>query len=128
MAHILLIDDNEMIRETVNDMLASAGHGVEEAFDGIDGIEKFEQGHGKYDVVISDIFMPGEDGIGTIRRIRHDDPDVGIIAISGGGQAGSAQDVLRMTIALGADYTLAKPFSRTQLLSTVTKATIKHHK
>ncbi|HEX4112986.1 MAG TPA: response regulator [Stellaceae bacterium] len=126
MAHILLIDDNEMVRETVNDMLASAGHGVEEASDGLAGLEKFAPG--KYDVVISDIFMPGEDGIGTIRKIRREDSVVGIIAISGGGGGDSAEDVLRITVKLGADCTLAKPFSRAQLLAAVASASDKHHK
>jgi CheY-like chemotaxis protein len=125
-AHILLIDDNDMVRETVNDMLESAGHGVDEAADGLAGLEKFEPG--KYDVVISDIFMPGEDGIGTIRKIRREDSDVAIIAISGGGQSAGAEDVLRMTIKLGADCTLAKPFSRTQLLAALASAAGMHHK
>jgi DNA-binding response OmpR family regulator len=126
MAHILLIDDNAMVRETVNDMLASAGHGVEEASDGLSGLKKFAPG--KYDVVISDIFMPGEDGIGTIRKIRREDSDVSIIAISGGGGGETADDVLRVTAKLGADCTLAKPFSRAQLLAAIDRAVGKHHK
>jgi CheY-like chemotaxis protein len=125
-AHILLIDDNDMVRETVNDMLASAGHGVEEASDGLAGLEKFAPG--KFDVVISDVFMPGEDGIGTIRKIRREDSDVGIVAISGGGYGDSAEDVLLKTSQQGADCTLAKPFSRTQLLAAVDRAAGKHRK
>ena len=124
MANILLIDDNELVRENLSEILADAGHGVEEAPDGAVGIEKGVRG--KFDVVISDIFMPGEDGIGAIRKIRGENPDIGIIAISGGGQAGGAADVLRMSAELGADFTLSKPISRTVLLATVAEATRKH--
>lgn len=126
MAHILLIDDNAMVRETINEMLASAGHGVDEAPDGSAGLRKFAAG--KYDVVISDVFMPGEDGIVTIRKIRREDSDVGIVAISGGGYRDSAEDVLRVTVDVGADCTLAKPFSRKQLLAAVDEAAGRHHK
>jgi CheY-like chemotaxis protein len=119
MADILLVDDDEAIRVLVNEMLTSAGHGVEEAADGMSALEKFA--HRAFDIVIADIFMPGEDGIGTIRAIRDQDPFVGIVAISGGSHA-AGYDVLRISVELGADFGLPKPFSNAQLLATVTNA------
>jgi two-component system response regulator MprA len=120
MAHILVIDDNPAVLDTVCDMLATAGHAAEGALDGIAGLEKFQRA--KFDVVISDIFMPREDGIGTIRKIRRTDPSVGIIAISGGAVIGTADEALRMSAELGADFTLLKPITRPVLLETVMKA------
>jgi CheY-like chemotaxis protein len=119
MAKILLIDDDETVRHSIHDMLTSAGHGVEEAVDGVSGIEKFARD--TFDIVISDIFMPGEDGIGTIRKIRDQDPFVGIVAISEDYPSGR-YDVLRMSVDLGADFGLAKPVSTARLLDTVANA------
>lgn len=120
MAHILVIDDNPAVLDLVCDMLASAGHAAEGALNGIAGFDKFQRG--TFDVVISDIFMPQEDGLGTIRRIRRKDPSVGIIAISGGALISTADEALRMSAELGADFTLAKPITRPVLLETVVKA------
>ncbi len=63
----------------------------------------------------------GEDGITTIRKIRDQDPFVGIVAITGGAKLGSC-DVLRISMELGADLGLLKPISRTRLLATVAEA------
>jgi CheY-like chemotaxis protein len=120
MAHILVIDDNPAVLDTLCDMLATAGHAAEGALDGIAGLQKFQRG--KFDVVISDIFMPREDGIGTILKIRRTDPRVGIIAMSGGALVGTADQALRMSAELGADFTLPKPITRPVLLETVIKA------
>jgi DNA-binding response OmpR family regulator len=120
MAHILVIDDNPAVLDALCDMLATAGHAAEGALDGIAGFEKFRRG--KFDVVISDIFMPREDGIGTIRKIRRADSRVGIIAMSGGAHVATADQVLRITTELGADFTLPKPVTRPVLLATVFKA------
>jgi CheY-like chemotaxis protein len=119
MAHILLIDDDPTVREALSRMLTAVGHGVAEAEDGEAGIAKFAAG--MYDVVIADIFMPGEDGIGTIRRIRDQDPFLGIVAISEG-RACAQYDVLRISVELGADFGLPKPVSTARLLATVAKA------
>lgn len=119
MAHILVIDDNPHVIDVICDMLATAGHAAEGALDGASGLQKFAAA--EFDVVISDIFMPHEDGIGTIRKIRRQNIAVGIIAISGGGQIGDANEVLRMSAALGADFTLCKPISRPVLLETVSR-------
>lgn len=120
MAHILLIDDNKDVLDTLGGALGDAGHEVEGALSGKSALVKFQSG--KFDVVISDIFMPDEDGIGTIRYIRTHDPRIGIIAISGGGHTGDPTSVLRMSAELGADFTLAKPIRVDTLLDTVARA------
>ena len=119
MANILLIDDDPDIRDALGDLLSADGHGVETASDGEAALEKFA---GRaFDVVIADIFMPGEDGIGTIRKIRDQDPFVGIVAISGGNKS-AGYDVLRMSVELGADFGLPKPIPGAALLAAVSDA------
>lgn len=118
MANVLLIDDDPAVRDVLGDMLTAAGHRVAPA-DGVTAMDEFESN--PFDIVIADIFMPGEDGITTIRKIRDQDPFVGIVAITGGAKLGS-YDVLRISMELGADLGLLKPISRTRLLATVAEA------
>lgn len=92
MANVLVIDDDPTVRDVLGDMLTMAGYCVAAA-DGITAMDEFERK--PFDVVIADIFMPGEDGITTIRRIRDQDPFVGIVAITGGAKCGT-YDVLRI--------------------------------
>ena len=118
MPRILVIDDDHMLRLTVKTMLESDGHVVTLAVDGEDGIRKF--GESAFDLVICDVFMPNVDGMETIRRIRHMSSGTPIISMAGiasGAGAGHDPDFLRMTAALGATKTIAKPFGRDQLLS-----------
>ncbi|HXE17857.1 MAG TPA: response regulator [Stellaceae bacterium] len=77
------------------------------------GLEKFAGC--AFDVVIADIFMPGEDGIGAIPKIRDQDPFVGIVAISGGGCAARLDRTWR-------PFRRGKPIPRARLLAVVTDA------
>ncbi len=119
MAEILLIDDEPAIRDLLAEILTSAGHGVEQAADGVAALEKFAER--PFDIVIADIFMPGEDGIATIRKIRDQDPFVGIVAITGGARR-EGYDVLRISVELGADFGVAKPIATARLLAVVAEA------
>ncbi len=66
------------------------------------------------DLVITDIFMPGQDGIVTLRRIRKEFPGVRVIAVSGGDATGRI-DLRRDAELLGAARTLRKPFAPAEL-------------
>ncbi len=77
MARILVIDDQEPIRRIVRRALEQAGHDVLDASDGEMGMEILAR-HSA-DVVITDIFMPGQDGIVTLREIRKRFPTVKVI-------------------------------------------------
>ena len=70
------------------------------------------------DLVITDIVMPEEEGIGMIWNIRRDFADAPIIAVSGGNR-GYGEDYLRMAVRLGVNATLAKPFGHRDLLQAV---------
>ncbi|MCH8036471.1 MAG: response regulator [Proteobacteria bacterium] len=116
MARILIIDDEDELRSMLRRMLEQAGHEVTEAVNGAEGIELYERD--RPDLIITDIIMPEKEGVETIIALRRADPDLPIIAISGGGRL-EATDFLTMARKLGARRTLAKPFRRDQLLEAV---------
>ena len=110
---IVVIDDDELVRETVVSILHSAGHQAVPASDGVEGLNLLRQGG--FDAVVTDIMMPRKEGIETIIEIRREQPDMKIMAISGG-SPGSA-DFLQWAEKLGAHSVLSKPFSVQQFLS-----------
>ncbi len=116
MARILIIDDEDELRSMLRQMLEQAGHEITEAVNGAEGIQLYEQD--THDLIITDIIMPEKEGVETIIALRRADPDLPIIAISGGGRL-EATDFLTMTKKLGARRTLSKPFRRDQLLEAV---------
>jgi CheY-like chemotaxis protein len=116
MARIVVIDDQVEMRQVVRRMLETAGHEVLDASDGEIGLRLLERT--AVDVVITDIFMPGQDGIVTVRRIRKEFPQVKIIVMSGGAMGG-ALDLLRDAALLGQAKELKKPFTLPELLATV---------
>ncbi|MBW2709831.1 MAG: response regulator [Deltaproteobacteria bacterium] len=113
---ILVIDDDETIRELLRAILEREGYRVLEASDGDKGIKQFRET--PTDLVITDIIMPGKEGIETIRDLRREFPDVKIIAISGGGRIGP-DAYLEMAKVLGALRTFSKPFDQKSLLKAV---------
>lgn len=116
MPDILVVDDEEMIRESLANLFQREGYTVEVAVNGLDALKKFEASHPR--VVVMDIVMPEKEGVETIRELRAKSPDVRIIAISGGGRRGNVQ-FLDVAKKLGADAALAKPFSRAQITGLV---------
>lgn len=118
MSDILLIDDEELVRVSLGAVLASAGHRVALAGDGEDGLRLYEAG--RFDLVVTDIVMPGREGIETIRALRRGGRPVKILAISGGARAGSGF-YLTAARALGADDALLKPFTPAELRSAVAR-------
>jgi CheY-like chemotaxis protein len=116
MALILVIDDEEFVRDMLQQMLEAEGHSVVEAPNGAAGLRLLRE-H-KPALVITDILMPEKEGIETIRELRKVAPHVKIIAISGGGRM-SRIDLLAVAQSFGAAGTLAKPFERRELIDTV---------
>ncbi len=112
---VLVIDDDPQMRATVRRMLTSSGHAVIEASDGCEGLAAF-QSHAP-DVVITDIMMPGKEGLETIIELRATG-HAKILAISGSWAGGDA-DFLQMAKKLGADLVLQKPFRAAELQEAV---------
>lgn len=118
MAHILLIDDDDDVRTMLRLILVHCGHTVIEARNGREGLALFP--HAAADLVITDIVMPEGEGLEVLMALRHHQPQVKIMAISGGGRV-SAADYLHMAKAMGAAKVLAKPFSAEVLMTAVTE-------
>jgi|ERR1041384_3559409 DNA-binding NtrC family response regulator len=116
MARILVIDDQEAIRRVVRRALEQDGHEVFDASDGEIGMEILESQ--SFEVVITDIFMPGQDGIVTLRQIRQRFPAVKVIVISGGDSTG-IMDLRQDAEMLGAVKSLQKPFNAREIMDVV---------
>ena len=116
MPRILLVDDDELLRGALHQILVRAGYDVDDASNGKVAVRAYRRQ--PCDVVIMDIVMPDEEGLGTISELRRMDPNVKIIAISGGG-LGKAGDYLGIAQMLGAMRTLAKPFLPEALLAMI---------
>ena len=113
---ILIIDDDDLVRQTLRRVLESVGFQVVEAADGRQGTLLYRSD--PVDLVITDLLMPVKEGFETIRELRQINADAKIIAISGGGRAGGA-DFLEMAKKLGADRVIAKPFRPAELVDAV---------
>jgi CheY-like chemotaxis protein len=113
---ILVIDDEDLIREVVKEMLETEGYVVSTAANGREGLELYRKE--LPDLIITDIFMPEMEGLETIRELQRDAAEVKIVAISGGGEKGMLS-FLSYAKRFGALRTLEKPFSREELLTTV---------
>ena len=118
MAHILVVDDEELVRGVIRTALRRAGHRVAEAANGAEALALFRRE--RFDLAIIDLIMPEKEGIETIQQIRKDGRGVKIIAASGGGAA--RLDLLPLAIKSGADHTIGKPFDQQELLALVQRA------
>jgi DNA-binding response OmpR family regulator len=116
MQKVLIIDDDAGIRTMLRGFLELNGYHVLEAADGRSGIRQLEATFP--DLVITDIVMPGQEGISTIMEIRKKNQGARIIAMSGGGSAGPG-DYLHMAQKLGADRVFMKPLDLPALLTAV---------
>lgn len=113
---ILIIDDDEFLRDSLRRTLRREGYTVIEAAEGGEGLKVLKD-H-PVDVVLVDLFMPGKEGLETIPELRRSHPGTKIIAMSGGGAKGQT-DVLKAARLMGAWRTLAKPFTREELIEAV---------
>lgn len=116
MRRILLVDDDAEIRDVIRLLLEDAGFTVVEAVDGDAAMVAFRAQ--PTDLLICDLFMPGQDGVQVINALHREFPQVKIIAISGGAYRGTL-DMLPVIKFLGADEVLRKPVDGTQLLVAV---------
>lgn len=119
MANVLVIEDDDAVRFSLQAALQAMGHAVQTAVDGVDGVEKCLAG--AFDLVITDLVMPKKDGVETILELKLTNPMLKIIAISGGGRN---LDIMETTYQIGADCALTKPFSINDLSACVKRVLV----
>ena len=119
MAKILIIDDEIDARDLLARLLTKNGYEVVAAADGKEGVAMFEVE--PVDLVITDIVMPEKDGIETITDLRRNNPDLKIIAMSGGDRrpADVSRNYLHSAKLIGANRSLQKPFDNADMLGAV---------
>ncbi len=116
MATVLVIEDDQEVRDYLVAVLGRAGHEVSAAANGRDGVAAFHDHPTQ--VVITDIIMPEKDGIETILDLRREHPQLKVIAISGGGRS-TPENYLHSARLLGADRAIRKPFKNEEILAAV---------
>lgn len=112
MKRILLVDDNILMRKLIINLFSNKEVTFDEAGDGREGLDKMAGNH--YDLLITDIVMPGMEGIEMIMQVKHSYPGVKIIAISGG-----EPFYLYMAKKLGIQGVFTKPLERNRFLSVI---------
>ena len=120
MPSILVIDDDVGVRTAIKVLLEMADHKVTLAADGRTGVRLIEQQ--PYDLVIVDVFMPGLNGLETIKALRALRRDMPIVVMSGASvhtASESVSDLVSVAAKLGADRSIRKPFGSSELLETV---------
>ena len=116
MAHILVIDDEKSIRNTLKDILEYEKFTVDLAEHGAEGLEKYKQG--KYDIVLCDIKMPEMDGLEVLEKLFEEEGDAQVIMISGHGNIDNAVEAIKK----GAYDFIEKPLDLNRLLITIRNA------
>src|ERR1700691_5716926 len=114
---ILVVDDEETIREIVSSMLGGAHFQTRQAACGIEALSILESGD-EFDLVLSDLMMAEMDGIALVERAKERYPDMPIVMVTAVHDISVALQALRN----GAYDYLLKPFEREQLLATVRRA------
>src|SRR5207249_2862461 len=113
--HVLIVDDNSVVRDVLGAIMRDEGHQTSVAADGVDALQQCSIG--LPDVVVTDIFMPRMDGIDLIRSLRREFPGAKIIAMSAGWKVPNLEvnedhadrDMLVAARKAGADRMLMKP-------------------
>lgn len=117
--HILVVDDEENVRDVTKLLLEMSGHQVTCVEDGQSALRELAEN--AYDVLIADMLMPDMDGVELLSELKHWDTGVRIIAMSGGGHA-PKESYLKIAQMAGAHVLLPKPFNREQLDRAVAEA------
>lgn len=115
-SRILVVDDEQAIRDVLSEGLSASGYDCEIACDGIEALDKM-QGNG-FNLVVSDIDMPEMDGVALLQEIKKIHPDTEVIMLTGVVDVDTAINSIR----LGANDYLTKPFNLAEVRITVARA------
>lgn len=118
MAKILVVEDQKEIQIVVAEPLKMQGHDITVVENGKEAMKVLESN--KYDLIVTDIIMPGMTGLTLIKEVKRMNPNTKVIGISGGGRV-SSEDYLKSAEHIGADITFQKPFDLNEFSAAVTK-------
>lgn len=121
---ILVVEDDPQFRRYLAEVLEDAGFQVQLAECGSTALDVLSQ-H-TVDLVLTDLVMPGQDGVSLIAALRRQRPTLRIVAMSGRSRTDLTVDSLDLVRVLGADATLQKPFSPADLEVTLAKILTRH--
>jgi two-component system response regulator AtoC len=113
---ILIVDDEPQIRSLLCDIFTLRGWDIRQAASGTEAIEMIE--HDRFDVILTDLKMPGPDGIEVLRTAREIQSDAEVVLMTGFGTVDSAIEAMRS----GAFHYLLKPFKGEEVVNLVDKA------
>lgn len=113
--NILLIDDEDHLQEVLGLLLEIEGHNIATAYTGGEALEKAKSN--KYDLIITDLKMPGMSGMEVIKNFKLQNPDTKIIMITGF----PAEEVEKKARQYGADEFIAKPFHMDKMREAINK-------
>ena len=116
LSRIIIIDDDVSLRKVLRRILEHAGHTVFDASDGREGVALWHRE--RTDVVVTDLYMPGKDGIEVILELKHCAAKPKIICMSGREET-EVFDWSTAAVSLGTDGVLVKPFDRRMLLAVI---------
>lgn len=116
MAKILLVEDDDLVRDMLAQMLERSNHQVETAINGDEATEVLK--NSEPDIMITDIIMPKKSGIALISEVKNKHPNMEIIAISGGGRL-DPTGYLDLSESLGASVSFEKPVDKSALLMAI---------
>lgn len=115
LGRILIVDDEPLIREMAREILEAEGFAVEEAHDGLAGLDRIQQGQAPFDLVVLDLVMPRMHGFQVMDRIQELAPGTPIL-LSSGYSPEARPDLLRPTSTTGF---LSKPYRSRDLVASV---------
>ena len=113
---ILIVDDEEMMRNLLDKILSREGYKIETAVDGVHALEVLNEK--KIDLIISDMKMPRMNGFELLKHVKADFSDIGIIIMTAYGDTYTVKDALL----LGADEYITKPFKSYEISLVVERA------
>lgn len=112
-AKILIVDDEPFVRDLLEKVLRRSGHEVVAIATADEALAALEAG--RFDLVLTDVVMPGMDGFDLLRRVKNSHPNIKVIVLTGYARMQSISDFLLY----GADDYLAKPFQVHELVAAV---------
>lgn len=121
---ILVIDDDPLLRRTLSRVLTKAGHSVTCAAAVREGMDAFSAG--AFDVVVTDVYMPDEDGLDALRQLREIRPEIPVIVMSGRLTDEFGRTLHSMMLNLGAVAALAKGVDLKPLVELVARLASRH--